>query len=279
MKCFYHSRDMDGRCSGAIVREVFPECELIGYDYGQPFPWETIHPEEQVFLVDVSLQPFSDMVRLNAACRLTWIDHHVTAIAARDEVGVPFDGIQRVGRAGCELTWDYLMADGGWVPRAVHLLGRYDVWQWQDVPGAMEFQSGMWQFNSNPVNSELWHRLFHDDGLVDEIIHNGGLLLAAKRKDNSSRIKALGFDTELDGLRCIAVNHGMTNSTVFDEAYDPDRHDAMLAFAWYRDHWKVSLYSAKDEVDVSQICKVRGGGGHRGAAGFQCRELPFVLGV
>ena len=30
-------------------------------------------------------------------------------------------------------------------------------------------------------------------------------------------------------------------------------------------------------VDVSQIAKARGGGGHKKAAGCQCKDLPFVL--
>ena len=38
MKCFYHSADLDGHCSGAIVKMVYPECELIGINYGDKFP-------------------------------------------------------------------------------------------------------------------------------------------------------------------------------------------------------------------------------------------------
>lgn len=275
MKCFFHSADIDGYCSGAIVKHVHPECELIGINYGNPFPWDTIVPGEVVFMVDFSLQPFTDMIRLNDACYLVWIDHHKSAIAERNAAGVPFTGLQVVGKAGCELVWEYLV--GSVMPRAVFLLGRYDVWDWMNHPGAMEFQKGMWQFNTDPNNSDFWRRLFLDDELVEEITHDGGLLLAAQKKDNERYLRACGFDTELDGLRVLAVNKGMTNSTVFDSGYDPDKHDAMLSFCWYRDSWKVSLYSEKPEVDVSEICKARGGGGHMGAAGFQCDVLPFSL--
>ena len=38
MKCFYHSADLDGQCSGAIVKLARPDCELVGIDYGDPFP-------------------------------------------------------------------------------------------------------------------------------------------------------------------------------------------------------------------------------------------------
>jgi len=32
--CFYHSADLDGHCSGAIVRKVFPQAQLVGANYG-----------------------------------------------------------------------------------------------------------------------------------------------------------------------------------------------------------------------------------------------------
>lgn len=278
MKCFYHLRDQDGRCSGAIVKLVYPECELIGYDYGMPFPWETIQPDEDVYMVDVSLQPFSDMIRLRNSCaNLIWIDHHIGAINDRNAAGSPFFGQQVVGESGCELTWKLLV--GSDIPRAVTLLGRYDVWDWMNHEGAMEFQTAMWQFDTDPHNSEFWSRLFRDNDLIDEMIHDGGLLLAARKKDNASRIKTLGFDTVLAGYRALAVNHGMTNSTIFDGAYDPERHDIMVAFCWYRDQWKVSVFvdKGRPDIDASVICKGFGGGGHTGAAGFRCAELPFRL--
>ena len=30
MKCYYHSADLDGHCSGEIVRRRYPECQMIG---------------------------------------------------------------------------------------------------------------------------------------------------------------------------------------------------------------------------------------------------------
>ncbi|CAB4211726.1 hypothetical protein UFOVP1419_12 [uncultured Caudovirales phage] len=282
MKCFYHSADKDGHCSGAIVKMVYPDCEMIGINYGQPFPWETIAVDDVVFMVDFSLQPFADMILLKEACaQLVWIDHHKSAIEERDLAGVPIGGMQLVGKAGCELTWDYLIdrIDIS-TPRAVFMLGRYDVWDWMNHPGAMEFQKGMWQFDTDPNNTEFWERLFTDDELVEEITHNGGLLLAAQKKDNESYLRATGFETMLNGFRVLAVNKGLTNSTLFDSGYDPEKHDAMVSFCWYRDKWKISVYAddkTHPEVDASLICKIYGGGGHKGASGFQCDVLPFNL--
>ena len=33
--CFYHKADLDGVCSGAIVKHFVPDCELYGFDYGE----------------------------------------------------------------------------------------------------------------------------------------------------------------------------------------------------------------------------------------------------
>ena len=47
--CIYHSADLDGVCSGAIMRRAFPEATMLGYDYGQPFPWEMVGPGTDVY--------------------------------------------------------------------------------------------------------------------------------------------------------------------------------------------------------------------------------------
>jgi oligoribonuclease NrnB/cAMP/cGMP phosphodiesterase (DHH superfamily) len=158
MKCFYHSADLDGACSGAIVKMHSPECELIGINYGDAFPWETIQPGDEVFMVDFSLSDFNDMLRLRELCghlNLVWIDHHKSAIEARDASGIGFTGFQVIGKAGCELTWEFMSNDPP--PQAVYLLGRYDVWAHHDIPGALEFQYGMRNVgDTRPGNQALW---------------------------------------------------------------------------------------------------------------------------
>jgi len=141
MKCFYHSADLDGKCSGAIVRSMW-ECELIGINYGDAFPWDSIEPGETVVMVDFCLQPFSEMVRLNELAELVWIDHHVSAIREAEACGFEarLAQVLEVGRAGCELAWEHYV--GTEVPKAVRLLGRYDVWDHAD-PEVWPFTYGM----------------------------------------------------------------------------------------------------------------------------------------
>jgi len=283
MKCFYHNADLDGKCSAAIVLSAFPDCELIGINYGDPFPWDTIDrgytgkgiERELVYMVDFSLQPFGDMLRLNALAELVWIDHHKTAIEDADRHltrGFNPVGPRRVGIGACALVWEAIWPDKP-LPDGVRLLAEYDVWDHSDE-ACLPFQYGMRNFNTDPA-SPIWTDIF--DGMTQYFIETGQTILDYESKQNAIKAHSLSFATELDGLKCIAANQGLTNSKLFDSVWDPEKYDAMLCFSWRKGKWTVSLYTDKDGIDVGAVAKARGGGGHVGAAGFQCAELPFVL--
>lgn len=279
MKCFYHSADLDGHCSGAIVKLfAYPSCELRPIDYGDAFPWDDIIPGETVFMVDFALQPFSDMERLAGLVDLYWLDHHKSAIEEANKSRVEFLGVREIGRAGCELTWDYLTG-GKDVPDAVRHLGRYDVWDHSDED-TLPFQYGMRMLETRPEkNLGAWELLlsYPRHNLFYEILGRGRIALEFVKADNDKYCGACSFETELDGLKCLVVNKMLTNSQLFDGYYDPEKHDAMLSFGYRGGRWVVSLYTTKDEVDVSVVAKARGGGGHKSAAGFQCSSLPFKM--
>ena len=279
MKCFYHRADLDGQCSGAIVKSRFPHCEMIGIQYGDAFPWDRIEPDETVVMTDFSLS-MDEMERLSGACVLVWIDHHKSAIETARAKCFLASGAQvlETGLAACELTWRWCFDTEPC--QAVFWLGRYDVWDHHNHPGALAFQYGMRNLqDTSPDNQSLWQGLFHDDvvscGLVERIAQEGRGLLTYETRQNAKYAASCAFEVDLDGRRAIAINKGLTNSLLFKEVYDPDRHDCMVSFVRRAKGWTVSVYSDKPAVDASAICSARGGGGHHGAAGFQCDVLPF----
>ncbi len=72
------------------------------------------------------------------------------------------------------------------------------------------------------------------------------------------------------------MNKGMCNSQAFASVWDPEKHDAMCAFARRPDgQWTLTLYTTKPGVDLGEFCKRHGGGGHVQAAGFQTPTCPF----
>ena len=124
--CVYHKRDHDGRCSAAIVKSKFADCKLIPMDYPLSFPWRDIPKGSDVIMCDFSL-PIQKMIHLASRCNLTWIDHHISIIEEANAANFSPKGLREIGRSGCELTWAYLYPKTN-IPTAVHLLGRYDVW-------------------------------------------------------------------------------------------------------------------------------------------------------
>jgi hypothetical protein len=276
--CIYHGVDLDGYCSGAIWKRVHPKGELIGLNYGQEVPWGMLQGND-VTLVDFCLQPWSDMERLlTMACEVTWIDHHKSAIQSWKDAGCPFiRGERRTDKAACELTWEFYIADRP-MPRGVFLLGDYDCWRHSD-PQTMPYQMGMRLHDmdpgTNPDCLEDWELVFCDDRThLAGTLHKGEIILNYQDQQNAKAAKAIWFPVEFDGKRWMAVNAGGINSTFWDAVWD-DVFDGKLGFCRSKDHWTVSLYSEK--VDCSEIAKRHGGGGHPGASGFQCQELPFAF--
>ena len=81
-----------------------------------------------------------------------------------------------------------------------------------------------------------------------------------------------GVLKHLEGYKAFALNLGLCNSEYF-KSVDNGTYDLLIPFSFDGDEWIISLYSRN--IDVSEIAKKYGGGGHKGAAGFHCKELPF----
>ena len=286
MKCFYHNADLDGHCSGAIVKYKYPECEMIGINYGDTFLWDRINKGETVFMVDFCLQPFEDMERLNSMCKLIWIDHHKSAIVEAERRNFVASGGQKleIGKGACELCWEYLFPNEK-LPLGIELLGRYDVWDLDYDPYVLPFQYGMKSRDTDPASYDRdvsvdWRNIFLNHvNFLEKCIEEGKTILRYIQKENKKYVKQYCFKTEINGIPALAVNKGLANSQLFDSIWDISKHPIVITFVWHRDKWTVSLYTTVETgIDVSEIAKSYGGGGHKCAAGFQCKELPFRLG-
>lgn len=288
MICIYHSKDLDGYCSGAIVKLKYPDAKMVGYDYGQPFP---LTEEElmghEVIMIDVSL-PMDKMFALALTAKhLTWIDHHISAIndyynfPPERTGGESITAILENGISACEGGWKFLFPDLR-MPMAVKLLGEYDTWRNADKERwnryIMPFQYGMRMKCQSAETFPM--EILKQDGnesisfaAVNEIIVVGSAILEYQKTQNERACKS-SFEVEFEGLRGIALNNGGANSQVFESVYDESKHDVMIPFVFTGKHWTFSLYTTKEEVDCSVIAKSKGGGGHKKAAGFQLKELP-----
>ena len=270
MKCLYHSADLDGHCSGAIVKYFYPQCETIPINYGDECPkfraWEII------VIVDFSL-PRNTMEDLTRTNHVRWMDHHKTAIEEMEGLHIP--GIREIGKGACELTWNYF--SGYKLPKAVRLLSLYDVWDHED-PEVLEFQYGMRiEPDTSPENVNLWKPLLYDDTTKVSSIKNAGkTILQYEKEQNKKYCDSCALPLSFEGLTFMAMNKPMSNSKVMDSIYNPDEHDGVLFFAYrHGKGWTISIFS--DTIDVGAIAKRHGGGGHKGAAGFIIDDINEIL--
>jgi len=288
MKCFYHIADLDGWCSAAIIRYKFPQCELIGMDYGYEFPWDSIKDNEPVYVVDFSLNPLENMIKLNKIAYLFWIDHHKTSLefVEKNKLSSVIRNRIDLNKAACELTWEVFFPDKK-MPIGVRLLGRYDVWDLTSSPYVLPFQYGMRTYAVDPgqcndlMFDACWGRIFdYDWEYVTQLINHGEIILKYKTKEERQYCEAYSFETELDGIPAIAVNRGRASSQLFEGVWNPSTHPIAIAYVKGRDYWNVTLYTTEDTgVDVSEIAKKYGGGGHKCAAGIQAENIVFDNGV
>lgn len=272
--CIYHGVDLDGQCSAAIWKSVCPDGELIPMNYGWKIPWEKLQGKD-VTVLDFCLQPWSEMEKLRqVADTLEWIDHHKSAISEWELAGRPFIwGLRDTSYAACELTWKYYYPNCD-IPPGVFLLGDYDCWR-HSSPDTMAYQMGMRLHDTDP-DSPFWRPIFYNDAVTyNKILEQGRIILRYQKQQNKKAAQRLWFPVQFDNKNWMAVNQGGINSTFWDSVWD-DTYDGGLSFVYSgKGYWTVSLYSTT--VDCSEIAKRHGGGGHPGAAGFQCSELPFDL--
>ena len=284
----FHSADFDGLASAAIANKFVSgykhskgEKVFHGMNYGDEFPWEEAEQCDYIYMMDFALQPFSDMIKLAAMpAKFIWIDHHKSSI----ENNAEFHGddfidtvILDTKQSGCELTWAYF--SNKQLPAAVLMLGRYDIWDkgrsdWEEM--ILPFQYGM-RSRIFSYDAREWEILLSDDALalLKRIGDDGLTIMQYEKVQSAKYINAYAYETSLNGHKALAVNKGFTNSQLF-EGYDGyEDYDLWITHIMMPNgKWTVSLYS--QTVDCSAIAKLYGGGGHKGASGFQCNQLPFV---
>lgn len=269
MKCFYHD-DMDGKCAGAIVHKFFEGGEFFRINYKDDFPFDKINPGELVVIVDFSLQRPGEFERLlEVTDNVIWIDHHKSAIEKPDNPH-HLDGIRRDGTAGCVLTWEFFYPNIP-VPNVVALLGDYDIWAFKYGEDTNRLQTGIRLYDTRP-DSEMWKKWLDPAYLPIDELRFGEISLQYRNNYYAGLVKSWAFFTEFEGYKAIACNAGSVSSQLFDTVMED--YDIMLPFCFDGKQWTVSVYTKKD-IDCSEIAKKYGGGGHKQAAGFQCKELPF----
>ena len=267
--CVYHSVDHDGFFSLITVLRRYPDTEVYGYTYGDSIP--VLSGYDEVIIVDVTL-PIEKMIDLDRKTHLVWIDHHSGSNAKAKEAGFNPDGLRcDDSKAACELVWEFYFPREP-IPRIVHLIGLYDTWMWKEDEDSLPVEYALRAIYLDYQDVDMWTNLLEmsDFSKFTEI---GQWILAYQtKKDYKASYNILNI--QFDGYKGIAINH--SDAGLLFEQIGRSTHDIMISFMRVHGGWSFGIYS-DGRVDVSMIASKWGGGGHAGAAGFFCKEIPFAI--
>jgi oligoribonuclease NrnB/cAMP/cGMP phosphodiesterase (DHH superfamily) len=224
------------------------------------------------------LQPAEDFKRLYSITKnIVWIDHHKSAILDNPEMNMLAGTRSIVDGSACELTWKYYFANKP-MPELVKLISDYDTWTFKYGDVTKNVHMGLISRGYKPDDDALLALIDPANAIATLYLEVDGQsinrYITTRNKDNVKN----AFEVELDGRKGIACNAFKTSALLFDslrpELYE--KYEFTSVFIWNGKHWSVSLYTEREDIDVSLIASKYGGGGHRKAAGFECKELPFT---
>lgn len=299
---FYHKTDNDGLMSGVIAKYYLtPRCEtvdLIPIDYRDDFEKALPSPAntyDDIFIIDVSDAPFMEKY----GDKITYIDHHQWALDTMPHVKDRhcIDGV-----AACRLAFDYfasgpdyLFHDKEWFvkrenhlePLVVAIIGEFDVWDKESSLGEklnygqdvkfvkMEYLfiqtkgikvGDSWckqkdkmilEANKNiSKDGEDWSYLHYlvtkGEGAIDYI------------KQAVDRIKPKKI--EIMGKKGVYINTSVDPSLVGMCYQLRNEDDFVMTWHLNNQDGKASCSFRSNKIDVSEIARNYGGGGHKAAA-------------
>lgn len=220
-----------------------------------------------VYLVDFSYKrEVVEQIR-ERANRVVLIDHHKTAIEDLQPLidsGV-IDALTSLGHSGAVLAWEWCF--DGEPPALLRHIEDRDLWRFV-LPYTREIQACVF---SHPYDFTVW------DGLVERADTEAGLAgliregQAIERKHHKDVDELLGVtmrQMEIGGHVVPVAN--LPYTLVSDAAHIMAKGAPFAACYWDTPAGRVfGLRSAEDGLDVSEIAKGYGGGGHRHSAGFR----------
>lgn len=267
-----HHNDLDGRCAAAIMARWAKDVPSIHFhevDYNTLNPLSEVQLGDTVAVVDFSLTP-DVMATLRAkGHEVIWCDHHATAADYPYTDLRGYRDFSEKGLSGAECTWRFCFPKDP-IPWAATLIGDYDSWRLTEAPLCFQFYEGLKLYPTTP-GDPFWYAVLNETRIVQEVIDKGRTAIQYRDNYCQSIADGYGYETAIGGHKAFAMNLYRFGSKAYGQRFG--QYPICIGYMHDGSKFIVSLYS--ETVDVSVIAKDLGGGGHKGASGFVCEELPF----
>lgn len=276
-----HEGCPDGVASALILRDVYPEAEVIFVQHGSA-KLHTLKPSPGMLWCDFA--PTRERAQEFVEAGAIVLDHHRGAkdvVALFGDRGVFADEVAEPGVSGVTLAFREVWlwkwgnspsAFGDNVSLFAHLTGIRDTWQRHDSrwPAACAQAAALrfWPW-VHLCGLALWW------GGLGEALAIGPVLLAKSAERDERSIREAYHFTKF-GVRVLAFEGTWTSDISERVAEEVD-----LVLGWHylveegKPKMVVSCRSRGDAISALDFAKAHGGGGHRQAAGF---TAPHVSG-
>ena len=256
--CIYHGNCADGYTSAWVVRKALGD----GVEYHAGV-YQDAPPDvegKDVLLVDFSYKrPVLEAMREKAASIII-LDHHKTAEAdLRDLPGIV--SVFDMERSGARITWDYFFPNQKPPQMLLHIEDR-DLWRFV-LPKTREIQASVFSY---PYEFKAWDYLM---SVNPEILAQEGEAIERKHfKDIRELVTVVTRRMVIGGYSVPIANLPYTLTS--DAGHLLAHGEPFAGCYWDTPSGRVfSLRSTDEGLDVAEIAKQYGGGGHRNASGFR----------
>lgn len=284
--CIYHDKCADGFTSAwAVYKALGDGVEFFGGVHQNPPPDVT---GRDVIMVDFSYKrPIIDEIAL-AARSVLILDHHKTAEAdladftslpvfssvreewERSKLGDPsarrVNALFDMNRSGALITWEFFHP-GKSVPNLVQYVSDRDLWQFK-LPLSREVNAYIFAHDYAFKNWDYLDAAMRDHMGVQQVGDMGGAIEKKHHKDVAELTAAFKRRMTIGGheVWCANIPYTLTS----DAGHLMAKGEPFAACYWDTPEGRVfSLRSTDEGLDVSEIAKQYGGGGHRNASGFR----------
>jgi len=261
--CIYHGNCPDGFAAAWAVRQALNDDVDFYKGYHQTVPPDVKGLD--VLLVDFSYKKDVIISMLQTAASITILDHHISAekdladLIASGKIKGVFD----LTKSGAMLTWEWFHP-GKTVPALIEHIQDRDLWQFK-LNGTREVTTGL---SSYPYEFELWDKLMANTlNELDNLKRDGEAIERKLQNDIKELISSGVRRMKIGGHNVPVLNAPSTY--VSDAGNILSQGEPFAACYW--DHASgrsFSLRANDSDIDVSEVAKKYGGGGHVKAAGF-----------
>lgn len=261
----YHANCCDGFTAAWVANGALKgSTEFVPCQYGDGPP---DCKNRDVYVLDFSF-PRETMERMNTEARtLVVLDHHKTA--ERNLIGLPF-AIFDMTKSGARMAWEYFYHPTASCPSLVDFTEDRDLWRW-NLLYSREINAVI---GSYPHEMELWDFLeaqLNDGMLRLALIAQGEAILRYQKQIVDGAVQK-AREVVIAG-HCVPC----VNATVcFSEIAGALAEGKPFGAVWFQREDGLFVYSLRsrgDGLDVSEIARQYGGGGHKQASGFQVKKI------